>query len=78
MLKVKRWWQSKMYWFNISMAMSWIGIALTYINELGLEPEVAGWIGFGLAMTQSIGNILLRNVTNTGIGKPTPDEFTGA
>ncbi len=77
MKMIKRWWKSKTHWFNISLAMSWIGIALSYINDLGLEPDLAGRIGFGLAMVQSGGNFYLRNITSSSIGKPPVEEFTG-
>lgn len=76
-MKLKQWWKSKTNWFNFSLGMSWIGIAISYINELGLDPVTAGRVGFTLAMIQSIGNFYLRKITTHAIGTPEPEEFTG-
>ncbi len=65
---MKRWWQSKMNWFNLTLVMSMAGVALTYLNDFGLDAKTTAVIGFGLTTFQTIGNVYLRSITHTGIG----------
>ena len=73
-MRIKQWWKSRTHWFNMSALMSWVGLALMYINQIGLDPVLAGRIGFGLAIAQSLGNFYLRHITKDAIGTP-PDAY---
>jgi len=66
---MKRWWQSRTNWFNISTFTTIAGLALVYINDLGLDKTTAAWIALGLALFQTLGNLYWRSKTSKPIGK---------
>lgn len=65
----KKWYKSKMHWFNIGMFLSTAGVQLAPIVELMTDENKATWTPV-LVVAQSLGNLIniyLRSITNQGL-----------
>lgn len=61
----KKWWKSKLVWFNVLVAMGTAAEASLHIIADRFTPEVY----FSLILLVSGVNVVLRFATNTGIEK---------
>jgi hypothetical protein len=66
---MKKWYQSKMMWANIVTALLGLFEIVDYLQDSPVIPEKYKGI---LTLIAGIGNIYLRKITNTGIGREVP------
>lgn len=62
---MKQWWQSKVVWFNVIVAIGTAAEASLHVIADNFSPEVY----FGLILSVSAVNVVLRFVTSAGIQK---------
>lgn len=61
----KRWYRSKTIWFNLIMA----GLGVAEINAKLIQPHVDGNVYAWGFYVLTIGNAMLRTLTNLGVSK---------
>lgn len=67
---MKKWYKSKTMWFNILGSVITVsGVALQYMDQLGLTDQQAAISVVVLNVVITFGNKFLRAVTHTGLGK---------
>jgi len=66
-MQVKPWYASKIIWFNIATLMVAIGTEFLNAVEFVDDPSTSMIIRMLLVTFVSIGNVILRMVTNKGI-----------
>ena len=65
---MKHWYHSKTIWFNVAtVAVAVIAVALEYVGKIGLAPEHEALASMVLVGVNTVGNIVLRTVTNAAI-----------
>lgn len=65
----KPWYYSKTIWFNIAMALTIIGTEAAGLTDAISSPELSRYIEIITTGMLVAGNMILRFVTNKGIGK---------
>ena len=64
---MKKWWKSRSNAYALTM-IPMLNYALTNVNQLGLSPIAATWVGIALTGLTVAGAMYMRLITNKGIG----------
>lgn len=70
-MKIYRWWHSRTMWLNIANIAALAplaGVAVGYIDQIGLSELAAAKLGMALSLFVAMSNLYLRKTTTAAFG----------